>query len=117
MKELKIITPNNFRHKAGDGLKTRKHEVSDLVPALQATPGTTQMSYVLEKDMEDVNYCKGLRLWGFDNCFPLQLAEEDVAMTVLANATSSTAEIPQSTVIIREPSFLEKSSSASIESP
>ena len=89
MKELKIITPNNFRHKAGDGLKTRKHEISDIVPALQATPGTTQMSYVLEKDMEEVNYCKGLRVWGFDNCFPLQLAEEDVAMTVLANATST----------------------------
>lgn len=54
-----LLTPNNFQHKAGDGKKTRKHGISTIHPTLQANPGSTQMSYLLEmfeyeKD-EDMN--------------------------------------------------------------
>ena len=47
MMEKKIIAPNNFSHQAGDGDATRRHRVTDVVPALQATVGSTQCSYVL----------------------------------------------------------------------
>lgn len=46
-KPLAFITPNNFSHKAGDGLKTRKHNLNNIHPALQAHPGATQATYVL----------------------------------------------------------------------
>ena len=46
---LFLLTPNNFAHKAGDGTKTRKKEIRLIHPALQATPGGTQMTYLLEK--------------------------------------------------------------------
>ena len=47
-KPIAFIVPNNFQHKAGDGLSTRKHHLKDIHPALQANPGSTQMTYVLE---------------------------------------------------------------------
>lgn len=43
-----LLTPNNFAHKAGDGVKTRKREIKLIHPALQATPGATQCTYLLE---------------------------------------------------------------------
>lgn len=43
-----LLTPNNFAHKAGDGVKTRKREIRFIHPALQATPGATQCTYLLE---------------------------------------------------------------------
>lgn len=46
--ETKILAPNNFAHKAGDGVATRKRVEKDLVPALQANEGHTQRSYVKE---------------------------------------------------------------------
>ena len=42
------IVPDNFKHKAGDGLSTRKHHLKWIHPALQACPGSTQATYVLE---------------------------------------------------------------------
>lgn len=42
-----FITPNNFAHKAGDGIATRKHNIASIHPALQANCGGTQMTYVL----------------------------------------------------------------------
>lgn len=47
------ITPNNFQHKAGDGTKTRKHNVSFIHPALQANCGGTQMTYLLVKEYDE----------------------------------------------------------------
>lgn len=43
-----LLTPNNFAHKAGDGTKTRKREIRYIHPALQAMPGATQATYLLE---------------------------------------------------------------------
>lgn len=48
-----FITPINFQHKAGDGTATRKHNVSQVHPALQANCGATQMTYLLEEWLED----------------------------------------------------------------
>ena len=52
-KSIKIfecfLTPNNWSHKAGDGLKTRKREVRFIHPALQAHVGSTQLTLLLEK--------------------------------------------------------------------
>lgn len=45
-----IIAPNNFGHKAGTGNTTRNHNITDIVPAIQANCGATQCSYVLEID-------------------------------------------------------------------
>jgi len=41
-----MLTPNNWGHKAGDGIATRKRSESNICPALQAHPGTSQQSYV-----------------------------------------------------------------------
>lgn len=49
MKYVCLLTPINFKHKAGDGTKTRERKVSHLCPALQANCGDTQATYVLEK--------------------------------------------------------------------
>ena len=43
-----LLTPNNFSHKAGDGAKTRKREIRFIHPTLQATPGSTQCTYLFE---------------------------------------------------------------------
>lgn len=71
-----LLTPNNFSHKAGDGTKTRKREIRLIHPALQATPGSTQCTYLLEcwekerdnEDMGDKIVCErrfdeGLRMF------------------------------------------------------
>ena len=47
IKPICFLTPNNFAHKAGDGLVTRKKNIAYIHPALQANPGTTQATYVL----------------------------------------------------------------------
>lgn len=57
-KPIAFIVPNNFTHKAGDGLKTRKHHLKDIHPALQATPGSTQATYVLEIKESNLNKWK-----------------------------------------------------------
>lgn len=43
-----FITPNNFSHKAGDGVATRKHRTSQTHPALQANCSGSQMTFLLE---------------------------------------------------------------------
>lgn len=43
-----FITPINFAHKAGDGTKTRKHNVTQIHPSLQANCGGSQMTFLLE---------------------------------------------------------------------
>lgn len=49
-----LLVPDNFSHHAGDGTATRKHHLKkDYHPALQACPGSTQASYVLEVEEED----------------------------------------------------------------
>ena len=60
---LKIIAPNNFKHKAGDGSSTRNHYLTDLVPALQSNTGTTQCSYVLEMSVKELVFCNGISIW------------------------------------------------------
>lgn len=48
-----LLVPDNWAHKAGDGMKTRKHHLKkDYHPALQANTGSTQASYVLEVEYE-----------------------------------------------------------------
>lgn len=47
--QICYLTPNNFAHKAGDGVKTRKREIRFIHPTLQANPGTTQLTYLLER--------------------------------------------------------------------
>lgn len=41
-----LLAPNNFSHKAGDGMATRKRRETDIHPALQAQPGSTQTTYL-----------------------------------------------------------------------
>ena len=43
-----LLTPNNFQHKAGDGIITRKKHMSMIHPALQANPGGSQKTYLVE---------------------------------------------------------------------
>ncbi len=61
-----MLVPVNFKHKAGDGTKTRDHHLSEIVPALQAKAGRTQASFVvsgliqsrgLETRKDDVSHC------------------------------------------------------------
>ena len=47
-KAICYLTPINFKHKAGDGTKTRQRRVAWIHPALQANCGETQATYVLE---------------------------------------------------------------------
>lgn len=44
--DVKVLAPNNWKHKAGDGMRMRERVEKDIVPALQATPGHTQQSYL-----------------------------------------------------------------------
>lgn len=47
--EPKILAPNNWGHKAGDGTATRERKETGIVPALQANAGQTQQSYLKVK--------------------------------------------------------------------
>lgn len=47
--EPKMLAPNNWGHKAGDGTATRERKETDIVPALQANAGQTQQSYLKVK--------------------------------------------------------------------
>lgn len=57
-KPVAFIVPNNVSHKAGDDTSTRKHYCKDIHPALQANPGATQATYVLEIDNNEVDRWK-----------------------------------------------------------
>lgn len=46
IKNSKLLAPNNFGHKAGDGTKTRKRYETETHPALQANAGSTQATYL-----------------------------------------------------------------------
>jgi site-specific DNA-cytosine methylase len=49
--EDQILAPNNFGHKVGDGMSTRKRTIKDVVPTLQANPGTTQQAFLKVKEI------------------------------------------------------------------
>lgn len=44
--EVSLLAPNNWNHKAGDGMATRERRETDICPALQAAPGKTQQSFL-----------------------------------------------------------------------
>ena len=44
--DVKVLAPNNWGHKAGDGTATRERIETDIVPALQVNAGQTQQSYL-----------------------------------------------------------------------
>ena len=46
--DIYILAPINFKHRAGDGMKTRERRLTNIVPALQSNCGETQCPYVLE---------------------------------------------------------------------
>jgi len=47
LKDAMILAPNNRKHQAGNGIKTRKRYLTKIVPSLQAKAGHTQGSYVV----------------------------------------------------------------------
>ena len=47
-----FLTPNNFSHKAGDGISTRKRNIAYIHPALQANTGAIQATYLLVEIVE-----------------------------------------------------------------
>lgn len=49
VEEVKVLAPNNWGHKAGDGTITRERTEKEIVPALQASAGQTQQSYLKVK--------------------------------------------------------------------
>lgn len=63
MQPICFVTPNNFQHKAGDGLSTRHHNVSLIHPSLAANPGSTQMTYLLLSDLHSTFQGGKLLLW------------------------------------------------------
>ncbi len=44
--DVSLLAPNNWLHKPGDGVVTRKRRETDICPALQANTGQTQQSYL-----------------------------------------------------------------------
>lgn len=46
LEDVKVLAPNNWKHKAGDGTVTRERTEKEIVPALQATAGQTQQSFL-----------------------------------------------------------------------
>lgn len=44
--DVKVLAPNNWGHKAGNGTATRERRETDIMPALQANAGQTQQSYL-----------------------------------------------------------------------
>lgn len=49
VEDVKVLAPNNWGHKAGDGTITRERTEKEIVPALQASVGQTQQSYLKVK--------------------------------------------------------------------
>lgn len=49
IEDVKVLAPNNWGHKAGDGTITRERTEKEIVPALQASAGQTQQSYLKVK--------------------------------------------------------------------
>ena len=49
VEDVKVLAPNNWGHKAGDGTITRERTEKEIVPALQASAGQTQPSYLKVK--------------------------------------------------------------------
>lgn len=49
LEDVKVLAPNNWNHKAGDGTATRERTEKEIVPALQATAGQTQQSFLKVK--------------------------------------------------------------------
>lgn len=49
VEDVKVLAPNNWGHKAGDGSITRERTEKEIVPALQASAGQTQQSYLKVK--------------------------------------------------------------------
>ena len=50
------LAPNNFSHKAGDGMKTHKRNISHIHLALLVNPGSAQQTHILmEKTDEQPN--------------------------------------------------------------
>lgn len=54
--DVTVLAPNNWKHKAGDGTVTRERIEKEIVPALQATPGQTQQSYLKIKVATKLGY-------------------------------------------------------------
>ena len=50
VEDVKVLAPNNWGHKAGDGTITRERTEKEIVPALQASAGQTQQSYLKVKE-------------------------------------------------------------------
>lgn len=44
--DITLLAPNNWNHKAGDGQATRERRETDICPALQATVGQSQQSFL-----------------------------------------------------------------------
>lgn len=44
--DVSLLAPNNWNHKAGDGHATRERRETDISPALQATAGPSQQSFL-----------------------------------------------------------------------
>lgn len=44
--DVSLLAPNNWNHKAGDGHATRERRETDICPALQATAGQSQQSFL-----------------------------------------------------------------------
>lgn len=49
VEDVKVLAPNNWGHKAGDGTITRERTEKEIVPALQVSAGQTQQSYLKVK--------------------------------------------------------------------
>lgn len=49
VEDVKVLAPNNWGHKAGDGTITRERTEKEIVPALQASAGQTQQPYLKVK--------------------------------------------------------------------
>ncbi len=49
VEDVKVLAPNNWGHKAGDGTITRERTEKEIVPSLQASAGQTQQSYLKVK--------------------------------------------------------------------
>ena len=49
VEDVKVLAPNNWGHKAGDGTITRERTEKEIVLALQASAGQTQQSYLKVK--------------------------------------------------------------------